>query len=93
MCLGIPGKLIEVHQKDGLSMGKVDFGGISKDICLEYTPEARIGQYVLVHVGFAISLIDENEAEEIFRYLREIDQGNEQRDQELGIGIKESGDG
>jgi hydrogenase expression/formation protein HypC len=93
MCLGIPGKLIEVHQQDGLAMGKVDFGGISKDICLEYTPEAQIGQYVLVHVGFAISLIDENEAEEIFRYLREIDQGNEQRDQELGIAINESEDG
>ena len=74
MCLGIPGKLIEVHQDspEALPMGKVDFGGILKEICLAYTPEAQVGDYVLVHVGFAISRIDETEAQEIFGYLKEI---------------------
>lgn len=72
MCLGIPGKLVEVYKQDDLPMGKVEFGGIFKDVCLAYTPEAEVGQYVLVHVGFAISLIDEAEAEEIFSYLEQI---------------------
>jgi hydrogenase expression/formation protein HypC len=72
MCLGIPGKVLEVFEKDGLAMGKVEFGGIAKDICLAYTPEVRVGQYVLVHVGFAISVIDEAEAEEVFSYLEQI---------------------
>ena len=72
MCLGIPGRLIETHQQDDLPMGKVEFGGILKDVCLAYTPEAQVGDYVLVHVGFAISRIDESEAQEIFGYLEEI---------------------
>jgi hydrogenase expression/formation protein HypC len=72
MCLGIPGKLVEVRQQDDLPMGKVEFGGILKEVCLSYTPEAQVGDYVLVHVGFAISRIDEAEAQEIFGYLAEI---------------------
>ena len=74
MCLGIPGKLTEVYKQDELPMGKVEFGGIVKDVCLVYTPEASVGEYVLVHVGFAISRIDEAEAREIFSYLKEIDE-------------------
>ena len=74
MCLGIPGKLVEVYSQDDLPMGKVEFGGILKEICLAYTPEARVGEYVIVHVGFAISRIDEAEAEEIFSYLEEIEE-------------------
>ena len=72
MCLGIPGRLVEVYQRDGLPMGKVDFGGIAKETCLAYTPEAEVGQYVIVHVGFAISQVDEAEAQEIFSYLRQM---------------------
>ncbi len=72
MCLGIPGKLTEIHQRDGLPMGRVEFGGILKEVCLAYTPEAQLGDYVLVHVGFAISRIDEVEAQETFRLLQEI---------------------
>jgi hydrogenase expression/formation protein HypC len=74
MCLGIPGKLVEIYPQAELElpMGKVEFGGIFKEICLAYTPEAQVGDYVLVHVGFAISRIDEAEAEEIFAYLNEI---------------------
>jgi len=72
MCLGIPGQLIEVFQRDNLRMGRVQFGGIVKEACLEYTPEAQVGDYVIVHVGFAISRIDEAEAREIFSYLEQI---------------------
>jgi len=72
MCLGIPGKVIEIRQRDALSMGRVEFGGIVKEVCLAYVPEAQVGDYVLVHVGFAISKIDEAEAAEIFRYIEEI---------------------
>jgi hydrogenase expression/formation protein HypC len=72
MCLGIPGKLIETHVEDDLPMGRVEFGGIVKEVCLAYTPEAVVGDYVIVHVGFAISRIDEAEAQEIFSYLQQI---------------------
>ena len=74
MCLAVPGKLIEVRQDspEALPMGKVDFGGIQKEVCLAYTPEAQVGDYVLIHVGFALSRIDEQEAQEIFSYLEEI---------------------
>ena len=72
MCLGIPGRLVEVRQQDDLPMGKVEFGGILKEVCLAYTPEAQVGDYVLVHVGFAISRIDETEAQETMDLLNEI---------------------
>ncbi len=73
MCLGIPGKVLETFDRDGLPMAKVEFGGIVKETCLAYTPEARAGDYVIVHVGFAISRIDEAEAEEIFSYIQQIE--------------------
>jgi hydrogenase expression/formation protein HypC len=73
MCLGIPGRIVEKFERDELPMAKVEFGGILKDICLAYTPDAELGQYVLVHVGFAINEIDETEAQEVFRYVEEIE--------------------
>ena len=72
MCLGIPGKLLEVYERDDLPMGKVEFGGIVKETCLAYMPQAQVGDYLLVHVGFAISQIDQQEAEEIFSYVNQI---------------------
>jgi hydrogenase expression/formation protein HypC len=91
MCLGVPGKIVEMlPQVDmALPMGKVEFGGIYKNICLAYTPEVKVGDYVLVHVGFAISRIDETEAQEIFGYLNEIgeiEERSEVRGQESGEG-------
>ena len=80
MCLGVPGKLLEVYRQEDLPMGKVEFGGIAKEICLAYTPEAEVGDYVIVHVGFAISRLDEEEAQEIFSYLEQIMELNEQED-------------
>lgn len=72
MCLGIPGRILDIHEQDGLPMGKVEFGGIAKDICLPYVPEAQIGDFVLVHVGFALSIIDEDEAHEVFSCIEQI---------------------
>ena len=72
MCLGIPGKITKIYEKDSLLMGISDFGGISREVCMSYVPEAQVGQYVLVHVGFAISLMDEEEAQETLKLLQEI---------------------
>jgi hydrogenase expression/formation protein HypC len=73
MCLAVPGKIMSIEGEDPVSRcGRVSFGGIIKQINLAYVPEAKIGDYVLVHVGFAISIIDEAEAEEVFEYLRQM---------------------
>lgn len=73
MCLGVPGKVIEIQPDElGMTMGRVNFGGIVKEVCLAYTPEAEVGDYVVVHVGFAISRIDEEEAQQVFEYLRQM---------------------
>ncbi len=73
MCLGIPGKVIEVRDEAGLKMGRVDFGGVRKEACLSYVPEVVPGDYVIVHVGFAISKVDPDEAARIFEMVAEID--------------------
>jgi len=62
MCLAVPGKIIEIYHAEGLRMAKMDFGGVLREACLEYLPEAKLGDYANVHVGFAISLVDEAEA-------------------------------
>lgn len=82
MCLGIPGRILEIYERDGLPMGRVEFSGIVKEICLAYTPEAQVDDYVIVHVGFAISRIDEQEAQEVFSYLNEIGEAGELEDAE-----------
>ncbi len=75
MCLGVPGKVLSIEANElGLNMGRVSFAGIVKEVCLAYTPEAEVGDYVVVHVGFAISRIDEDEATKVFEYLEEIDE-------------------
>jgi hydrogenase expression/formation protein HypC len=71
MCLGVPGKIIAVQEGD-LRRGKVAFGGVVREVCLEYVPEAGEGDWVVVHVGFAIARIDEAEAQRVFAYLAEI---------------------
>ena len=73
MCLAVPGKVLDIHGDDPLlRSGRVSFGGVIKEISFTCTPEARVGDYVLVHVGLAISVIDEKEAEETFRFLKEM---------------------
>lgn len=77
MCLAIPGKLVEVREQDGLKTGKVNFGGMVKQVCLEYTPEAVPGDYVLVHVGFALTRVDAEEARRTYALLEELGQLSE----------------
>jgi hydrogenase expression/formation protein HypC len=72
MCLGVPGKIVEIYEQSGLQMGKIDFGGVLREVCLAYVPEAKIGDYALVHVGFALNLLDEAEAQETLALLKEI---------------------
>ncbi|WP_189862173.1 HypC/HybG/HupF family hydrogenase formation chaperone [Streptomyces poonensis] len=70
MCLGIPGEVLEVHDDAGLRMATVDFGGVRREVCLDYTPGAGVGTYVVVHVGFAITEVDEAEAQRTLDVLR-----------------------
>ena len=72
MCLGVPGKIVERYEKGGLAMAKVDFGGVFREACLSYVPEAKVGEYCIIHVGFAISLLSESEAQETLELLRQI---------------------
>ena len=72
MCLGVPGKIIEIYETDGIRMGKVDFGGIVKEACLAYVPEADLGDYTIIHVGFAITKLDEQSALETLALFDQI---------------------
>jgi len=72
MCLGVPGKIIEIYESNSLKMGKIDFGGITREACLAYVPEAMVGDYALVHVGFALNILSETESQETLALLEEI---------------------
>ncbi len=72
MCLGIPGKIIEIYEINGLNMGKIDFDGVVREACLAYVPEAQVGDYTIIHVGFALNLISEQEALETLDLLRQV---------------------
>lgn len=82
MCLGVPGKIVQTYEKGGLQMAKVDFGGVFREACLSYVPEAKLGQYCIIHVGFAISVLSESEAMETLELLRQIGSF----DEEIGTG-------
>ena len=85
MCLAIPGRVLDLSRENDVLMGRVEFGGMAKRVCLEHVPDTKPGDYVLVHVGFALSRIDEAEAMRIFEYLKELDQlGELVPDQEEG---------
>ncbi|MFC2064065.1 HypC/HybG/HupF family hydrogenase formation chaperone [Chloroflexota bacterium] len=72
MCLGIPGKVIELYEQNSIKMAKVDFGGVIKEACMAYLPEIKVGDYTLIHVGFGLSIIDEQEAKETMDLLNQI---------------------
>jgi hydrogenase expression/formation protein HypC len=72
MCLGVPGKIIEQYEANGLPMGKIDFGGTVREACLAYVPDAQIGDYTVIHVGFAISRLSEEEAQATLEILRDM---------------------
>lgn len=84
MCLAIPGKVAEIQQKEGVRTGRVLFGGIAREACLDFVPEAREGDYVMVHVGFAISVVDKEEAERTYALLESMGVLGE----ELGLGAQ-----
>ena len=72
MCLAVPGKIIEIYEKQELKMAKVDFSGVTREACIEHVPEAKIGDYAIIHVGFATSLLSEEEALDSINLIREI---------------------
>lgn len=78
MCLAVPGRIAEVYTSNGLRMAKIDFGGAVREACLEYVPDAKVGDYAIVHVGFAISLLDEQEAQARLALFRSLAQAGSQ---------------
>jgi hydrogenase expression/formation protein HypC len=80
MCLGIPGKIVEILPREGLQMCKVDFGGVLREVCIETLPEAKLGDYVIVHAGFALNILSEEEAIETLQILNEISALDEELD-------------
>ena len=72
MCLAVPGKILEIHESDGLPMGRLDFGGVVREACLAYVPQAKVGDYAIVHVGFAINMLSEAEALATLETLRQL---------------------
>ena len=84
MCLAVPGKILDIYEKQGLSMAKVDFSGVTREACIEHVPEAQVGDYAVIHVGFAISLLSEEEAQQSMDLLREIlEAGEESGDENI----------
>jgi hydrogenase expression/formation protein HypC len=81
MCLGVPGKVVEIYETNGVRMGKVDFGGLTKEVCLAYVPEVELGDYTIIHVGFAITRLDEESAQESLALIRQLGSLEE----ELGV--------
>ena len=77
MCLGIPGKIKEIFEINNIKMGKVDYSGVEVEVCLEATPDVKVGEYVIVHAGFSISRLSEDEANETITLLQEIDEINQ----------------
>lgn len=84
MCLGIPGKVLEIYDADGVSMGRLDFAGVTKEVCLAYVPEIRVGDYAIVHVGFAITQLDEASAQESLRLFQQMGVLEEELGSDIG---------
>jgi hydrogenase expression/formation protein HypC len=72
MCLAVPGEIVSVHDREGLRFARVQFGGITREVCLEYQPTSKVGDFVLVHVGFAIAMVDRDEAARQWAVLKEL---------------------
>jgi hydrogenase expression/formation protein HypC len=72
MCLGVPGKILDTHEAGSIRMGRIDYGGVVKEACLAYVPDAKVGDYVIVHAGFALNVLSPDEAEETLKAFKEI---------------------
>lgn len=93
MCLGVPGKIVEIYETNGIRMGKADFGGLAKEVCLAYVPEVMLGDYTIVHVGFAITKLDEQSAQETLTLIRQIRSLEEELGEEgIPSGYRADGD-
>jgi hydrogenase expression/formation protein HypC len=90
MCLGIPGKVIETYDKDGVQMGKVDFDGIVKEICLSFVPDAEVGDYTIVHVGFGITKVDEASAHETLALMKDMGMLAGELDADVALATEEA---
>jgi hydrogenase expression/formation protein HypC len=84
MCLGVPGKIVEIYNDRGLRMSKVDFGGVLREACIETLPEIQVGDYTIIHAGFALSILSEEDAQETLRLLREMSMLDEELGEESG---------
>lgn len=84
MCLGVPGRVVDIFHEQHLLMATVDFGGVRKSVCLEHTPQAETGDYVLVHVGFALSVVDPDEAQKVFEFLKSMNELDEIANRDAG---------
>ncbi|MFZ3150540.1 MAG: HypC/HybG/HupF family hydrogenase formation chaperone [Anaerolineaceae bacterium] len=84
MCLGIPGQVIEIYELDGTMMSRVDFGGVQQEVCIATVPEVQLGQYVIVHAGFALNVLSDEEAEETIKLLNEVEAFNQQESADQG---------
>lgn len=91
MCLAVPGKILSIEGRDGTLMSVVDFGGITKDVCLQYIPDAEVGQYVVVHVGFAIQRLDEASAQRTLAEFRHLGVLKEQFADDFEVAAKQAG--
>ena len=87
MCLGVPGKIIDIYEKGDLRMGKVSFGGVIKEVCLAYVPEASVGDYTVIHVGFALTVLNEAEALQTLNLLQQLG-GIEEEPGSTGLSIR-----
>jgi len=93
MCLGVPGKVVEIFTENGLPMGRIDYAGTLATACLAYVPEIRVGQYTVVHAGFAISIIDEEEAARTFDAFRELEEAMAARGVDIFGNPRQGGQG
>ena len=85
MCLAVPGKITEIYEMGEMHMCKVDFGGVTREACIQALPEAKLGDYVIVHAGFALSILSEQEAQETLDLLRELSMVEEEMDNQQAV--------
>ncbi|HXX23467.1 MAG TPA: HypC/HybG/HupF family hydrogenase formation chaperone [Terriglobia bacterium] len=91
MCLAVPGKILETKEENGSRLGRVQFGGITRQVQLDFVPEAGVGDYVIVHVGFALSVVNAEEAERTYEMLEQMGMLDDEETQDSGFGIQGSG--
>jgi hydrogenase expression/formation protein HypC len=92
MCLAVPGKVVEIREEDGTRMGRVDFGGVLKDVCLEYLPDLEVGEYTIVHVGFALQRLDEESAMQSLALYRKLGALEEEFGDQWGLAAQQAGE-